>query len=210
MVTDRVVHLRLSLCVRVIDLLFMEITASWWSSWAIPGSWRLQPAAGIGSDATQASVNTAVISPLSAFSFPHFWFFPSLSYKNQNGCQEPPLTSSHSWGTAPVYVIPHCLCTHMMLYCRVNNCRAFRNCREPLQLLKLLSYRAIAGSRKVCSCTFKPRAAFSGWQMTKKLTSSFALLIWSIYLFHHFIKFVTCILVYTQELWQLKMADVSV
>lgn len=98
----------------------------------------------------------------------------------------------------------------MMLYCYVSNHWAFRNFREQLQWLKLWRYCVNVGSRKVCCHTFKPRAAISEWEMAKKLMSSWALLIWSIYLFHHCIKFVTCILVYTQELWQLKMADVSV
>lgn len=71
------------------------------------------------SRANQAPVNSTDTSSLLSPILPLCSFDSDLlPYQKQNECQEPPLTSDHSWGTAPVYVIPF---SHTMLCCHVSH-----------------------------------------------------------------------------------------
>lgn len=215
MVRDRVLHLCLT--VKVIDWLFMEITLGWWSSWAILGLRRLQPAAESGSEPLKhQSVPltwTALFHCFLYFLYCSFWLF-SFSYITRKKCQEPPLTPNHSWVTAPIYLIPPCHSTQIM-FCAilviyrnsetVGSSYNTSNCWDSVNSLWFLKKFAGVLSGLVLNVLY-----YQDSEWLRGETKVQPLLRGSIYPIRHFIKFVRCILVYTQELWQLKMADVSV
>lgn len=167
--------------------------------------------------ATQASVSAAdmnsFVSLLSVFSLLLFLTLLFLLH-NQKKCQEPPLTPNHSWVTAPIYLIPPCHSTQIM-FCAilviyrnsetVGSSYNTSNCWDSVNSLWFLKKFAGVLSGLVLNVLY-----YQDSEWLRGETKVQPLLRGSIYPIRHFIKFVRCILVYTQELWQLKMADVSV